>query len=47
MQLDQDNSDEMVIDSTQELDRLVVAISAIAPLTLQPAPYTLTVEQAE
>jgi len=47
MQLDQDNSDEMVIDSTQGLDRLVVAISAIAPLTLQPAPYTLTVEQAE
>ena len=47
MQLNHDNSGEMVIDSAQELDRLVVAISAIAPLTLQPAPYTLTVEQAE
>ena len=47
MQLDQDNSGEMVIDSPQELDRLVVAISAIAPLTLQPAPTTLTVEPAE
>ena len=47
MQLDQDNSGEMVIDSPQELDRLVLAISAIAPLTLQPAPYTLTVEPAK
>ena len=47
MQLDQDNSGEIVIDSPQEFDRLVLAISAIAPLTLQPAPYTLTVEQAE
>ena len=47
IQLDQSNSGEMVIDSPQPPDRLLVAVSAIAPLTLQPAPYTLTVEAAE
>lgn len=47
MQLDQNYSGEMVIDSPQTLDRLVVAVSAIAPQTLQPAPFTLTVEPAE
>jgi hypothetical protein len=47
LQLDQSNSGEMVIDPPQAPGRVVVAVSAIAPLTLQPAPYTLTVEAAE
>jgi hypothetical protein len=47
MQLDQSNLGEMVIDSPHPPGRLVVAVSAIAPRTLQPAPYTLTVTAAE
>ncbi len=44
IQLDQNNAGEIVIDSPQTPDRLVVAVSALAPLTLQPAPFTLMVE---
>jgi hypothetical protein len=45
--LDQSNSGEMVIELPPTPDRLVVAVSALAPLTLQPAPFTLTIEDAE
>lgn len=44
--LDSANSGELVIPNPQELNRLVVAVAALAPKTLQPAPYTLTVEPA-
>ena len=36
----------LVIDSPQLLDRLLVVVAALAPYTLEPAPYTLTVEPA-
>jgi hypothetical protein len=45
--LDQSNSGEMVIELPPTPDRLVVAVSALAPITLQPAPFTLTIEDAE
>ena len=44
--LDETNTGEMVIDAPQDLDRLVVAVAALAPKTREPAPYTLTVEAA-
>jgi bacillopeptidase F (M6 metalloprotease family) len=44
--LDANNSGELVIPAPHNLNRLVVAVAALAPKTLQPAPYTLTVEPA-
>jgi len=46
MPLDTANSGEIVVDAPQDLDRLVVAVAALAPKTLQPAPYTLSVAPA-
>ena len=46
MALDSSNSGEFVIMDPKELDRLVVAVAALAPKTLRPAPYTMTVEPA-
>jgi hypothetical protein len=47
MPLDPANQGELIIPSPQTLDRLVVAVAALAPNTRQPAPYTLTVEPAD
>lgn len=47
MQLDQANLGELIVPAPQTLDRLVVAVAALAPNTRQPAPYTLTVGPAE
>jgi hypothetical protein len=44
MPLDQANRGELIVPAPQALDRLVVAVAALAPNTRQPAPYTLTVE---
>jgi immune inhibitor A len=44
--LDAADTGEMVIASPETSQRLVVAVAALAPQTLQPAPYTLTVEPA-
>ena len=44
--LDEANRGEVVIPAPQTLDRLVVAVTALAPKTRQPAAYTLTVEPA-
>ena len=44
--LDADNSGELVVAQPHNLSRLVVVVSALAPRTLQSAPYTLTVEPA-
>ena len=44
--LDENNTGEIVVSSPQALERLIVAVASLAPLTLQPAPYTLTVEPA-
>jgi hypothetical protein len=46
MSLDDANSGEVVIPVPQTLDRLVVAVAALAPNTRQEATYTLTVEPA-
>jgi hypothetical protein len=46
MSLDETNTGELVVSAPEELDRLVVAVAALAPKTLQQAPYTLTVEPA-
>ena len=45
--LDEANSGEVVIPVTQNLDRLVVAVAALAPKTRHPATYTLTVAPAD
>lgn len=45
--LDSNNSGELLIPDPQALDWLVVVVAALAPRTLQPAPYTLTVEPAQ
>lgn len=45
--LDATNSGELLIPDPQKLDRLVVVVAALAPGTLQLAPYTLTVEPAQ
>lgn len=37
----------LVVDSPQLLNRLLVVVAALAPYTLEPAPYTLTVEPAD
>ncbi|HZA21375.1 MAG TPA: hypothetical protein VFA32_02015, partial [Dehalococcoidia bacterium] len=44
--LNANNSGELVVSAPHDLTRLVVAVAALAPKTLQPAPYTLTVEPA-
>ena len=41
--LDEDNSGTVTIPDPQDLERLVVAVAALAPKTRQEAPYTLTV----
>lgn len=41
MKLDGSNDGEVLVDAPQALDRLVVAVAALAPKTLQPATYTL------
>ena len=47
MKLDRSNYGEVLVNAPQDLDRLVVAVAALAPKTLQPAAYTLTVAPAE
>jgi len=47
MTLDDSNHGEIVVEAPQDLDRLVVIIAALAPKTLQPAPYTLSVALAK
>ncbi|HAI09009.1 MAG TPA: hypothetical protein DCM17_06755, partial [Dehalococcoidia bacterium] len=47
MPLDAANSGEIVVDAPQDLDRLIVAVAALAPKTLQPAAYTITVAPVE
>ena len=44
--LDENYRGELVLPSPQSLDRLIVAVAALAPKTRQPAPYTLKVEPA-
>ncbi len=44
--LDSGNEGEIIIPAPQDLTRVVVIVAAMAPQTLQPAPYTLTVEPA-
>ena len=46
MPLDGANSGEVIVPAPQTLDRLVVAVAALAPKTRQEATYTLTVEPA-
>jgi hypothetical protein len=46
LSLDANNMGEIVISSPQTSRQLVVAVAALAPETLQPAPYTLIVEPA-
>ncbi len=45
--LDGANSGEIVIPAPQDLDRLVVAVAALAPKTRQMAPYTLSIRPAD
>ena len=42
--LDETNAGEILIADPKQLNRLVVAVAALAPKTLQPASYTLSVE---
>jgi hypothetical protein len=42
MKLDRSNDGELLINAPQDLNRLVVAVAALAPKTLQPAAYTLS-----
>ena len=44
LQLDDNNAGEIIIPAPQDLQRLVVAVAAMAPKTRQEAHYTLTVE---
>jgi immune inhibitor A len=46
LSLDANNTGEMVISSPETSQQLIVAVAALAPKTLQPAPYTLIVEPA-
>ncbi len=46
MSLDSANVGELVVPEPHNLDSLIVAVAALAPKTLQPAPYTLIVEPA-
>ena len=47
MTLDDNNSGSVIIEYPEELEQLVVAVSALAPKTRQKAPYTLTVRPAD
>jgi hypothetical protein len=47
MTLDAANTGEMVVEAPQDLDRLVVAVAALAPKTKQPSAYTLSVAPAK
>jgi hypothetical protein len=42
MKLDGSNDGELLINAPQDLNRLVVAVAALAPKTLQPATYTIS-----
>ena len=42
IELDPDNSGFLEIQAPQELERLTIAVAALAPRTFQPAPYVLT-----
>jgi len=46
MDLDEDNSGEMLITGLEAFDDVVVVVAAMAPKSLQEAPYTLKVERA-
>ena len=46
MELDENNNGEMLITGLEDLDEVVVVVAAMAPKSLQEAPYTLTVELA-
>ena len=43
--LDGDNRGEVLVTGLEDLDDLVVVVAALAPKTLTPAPYTLTVDR--
>jgi len=47
MKLDGSNDGEVSINAPQELNRLVVAVAALAPKTLQPATYTISAAPSE
>ncbi len=47
MKLDGSNDGEVLINAPQELNRLVVAVAALAPKTLQPATYTISAAPSE
>ncbi|MCH7606797.1 MAG: immune inhibitor A [Chloroflexi bacterium] len=47
MALDETNSGEIVVAAPQNLERLVVAVGALAPKTREEASYTLVVEPAD
>ena len=47
MALDETNSGEIVVTAPQSLERLVVAVGALAPKTREEASYTLVVEPAD
>jgi len=47
MALDVNNSGEIIIPSPLESSQIVVIVAAMAPQTLQPAPYTLIMEPAD
>ena len=42
MPLDQANNGELILKAPQDYARIVVAVFAMAPGTVQPASYTLT-----
>jgi hypothetical protein len=43
--LDENNEGRFVVEQPEELERLVVAVAALAPKTRQRADYTLSFEQ--
>ena len=47
LELDINNSGEIIIPSPLESTQIVVIVAAMAPKTLEPAPYTLIMERAE
>ena len=46
VELDDENRGELAIRGLEGLDEVVVVVAALAPKTLQPARYTLTLERA-
>ena len=47
MKLDGSNDGEVLINAPQNLNRLVMAVAALAPKTLQPATYTISAAPSE